>query len=308
MIKNYYKILGVQPNSTQEDIKKAYRQLAHLYHSDHNKTSENEKMYEINEANEILSDPEKRRQYDTKCECEQDQYEKAQREQDQYEKAQREQAQYEKAQREQDQRERAQREQDQYEKAQREQAQRERAHVPIPQRQMQYAAGLIVVIFLMIFILGGIPQTAAGEPPVESHVNPNPALTGASNNVDLKDATYMIQKGEEYLYKSDYKEAIDCFNQAVTMDPSKKNSIKNDIQEMKNTADNLYNSGNDFSNALHIYDYILSYTSLDSNVEYDIMQKKIYCLKKLGKEKEADKLYLQMLQKFDPLQYKKYSS
>ena len=65
--KDYYKILGVDKNATPKDIKKAYRKLAAKYHPDKNpndKTAE-AKFKEINEANEVLSNPEKREKYDT---------------------------------------------------------------------------------------------------------------------------------------------------------------------------------------------------------------------------------------------------
>lgn len=65
--KDYYKILGVEKSATQDEIKKAYRKLAMKYHPDRNqgnKTAE-EKFKEITEANEVLSDPEKRKKYDT---------------------------------------------------------------------------------------------------------------------------------------------------------------------------------------------------------------------------------------------------
>jgi len=65
-VKDYYKILGVPRNATQEEIKKAYRRLALKYHPDRNKGNKEaeEKFKEINEAYAVLSDPEKRRQYD----------------------------------------------------------------------------------------------------------------------------------------------------------------------------------------------------------------------------------------------------
>lgn len=61
-----YEILGVSRNATQEEIKKAYRKLAHKYHPDKNpgdKQAE-EKFKQINNAYEILSDPEKKANYD----------------------------------------------------------------------------------------------------------------------------------------------------------------------------------------------------------------------------------------------------
>lgn len=65
--KDYYKILGVDKSATQDEIKKAYRKLAMKHHPDRNagKKSSEEKFKEITEANEVLSDPEKRKKYDT---------------------------------------------------------------------------------------------------------------------------------------------------------------------------------------------------------------------------------------------------
>ncbi len=64
--KDYYKVLGVAKGSTQEDIKKAYRKLAVKFHPDKNKGDKaaEEKFKEISEAYNVLSDPDKRRQYD----------------------------------------------------------------------------------------------------------------------------------------------------------------------------------------------------------------------------------------------------
>ena len=63
---DYYKILGVDNNASQDDIKKAFRKLARKYHPDLNPNdpSAKDKFQEINEANEVLSDPEKRKKYD----------------------------------------------------------------------------------------------------------------------------------------------------------------------------------------------------------------------------------------------------
>src|SRR5438132_1437162 len=64
--KDYYKILGVDKNADEQAIKQAYRRLARKYHPDLNKsTGSADRFKEINEANEVLSDPEKRRRYDT---------------------------------------------------------------------------------------------------------------------------------------------------------------------------------------------------------------------------------------------------
>ncbi|MEJ7553945.1 MAG: molecular chaperone DnaJ [Aquificaceae bacterium] len=63
--RDYYEVLGVPRNATQEEIKKAYRRLARKYHPDFNKDPEaQEKFKEINEAYQVLSDPEKRKLYD----------------------------------------------------------------------------------------------------------------------------------------------------------------------------------------------------------------------------------------------------
>jgi len=64
--KDYYKVLGVPNTATQDEIKKAFRSLALKYHPDKAKgdRAAEEKFKDINEANEVLSDPEKRKKYD----------------------------------------------------------------------------------------------------------------------------------------------------------------------------------------------------------------------------------------------------
>ena len=66
MANDYYEILGVQRNSSDDDIKKAYRKLAMKYHPDRNKgdKSAEAKFKEINEAYETLKDPQKKAAYD----------------------------------------------------------------------------------------------------------------------------------------------------------------------------------------------------------------------------------------------------
>lgn len=63
MTKNYYDILGVDKKASKDDIKKAFRKLAHQYHPD-KKGGDSEKFKEVNEAYTVLSDDQKRAQYD----------------------------------------------------------------------------------------------------------------------------------------------------------------------------------------------------------------------------------------------------
>src|SRR6185503_1249839 len=64
MAKDYYNVLGVDKKASKDDIKKAFRKLAHKYHPDKGGDDES-KFKEITEAYAILSDDKKRREYDT---------------------------------------------------------------------------------------------------------------------------------------------------------------------------------------------------------------------------------------------------
>jgi len=63
---DYYKVLGIDKNAAQEEIKKAYRKLARKHHPDLNPNDKeaHKRFQQVNEANEVLSDPEKRKKYD----------------------------------------------------------------------------------------------------------------------------------------------------------------------------------------------------------------------------------------------------
>ena len=64
MSNNYYDILGVSKSASPEEIKRAYRKLAHQYHPDKGQGNE-EKFKQVNEAYQVLGNQEKRKQYDT---------------------------------------------------------------------------------------------------------------------------------------------------------------------------------------------------------------------------------------------------
>lgn len=87
---DYYKILGIDKNASESDIKKAYRKLARKYHPDLNPNDKEaeRKFKEINEANEVLSNPENRKKYDKygKDWKHAEEFEKAQQEQRAYSK------------------------------------------------------------------------------------------------------------------------------------------------------------------------------------------------------------------------------
>src|SRR6476620_7842191 len=63
---DYYKVLGLDKAASEADIKNAYRKLARKHHPDLNPNDKeaHKKFQQINEANEVLSDPEKRKKYD----------------------------------------------------------------------------------------------------------------------------------------------------------------------------------------------------------------------------------------------------
>jgi curved DNA-binding protein CbpA len=63
---NYYNLLGITQKASQDDIRKAYLKLARLYHPDHNLDSKDRRMIELNHIYEVLSNPVKKREYDSR--------------------------------------------------------------------------------------------------------------------------------------------------------------------------------------------------------------------------------------------------
>jgi len=88
---DYYKILGIAKSASDKDVKKAYRKLARKYHPDLNPNDKaaEKKFKEINEANEVLSNPENRKKYDQYGENWQrsEEYERARQQQRQYQRS-----------------------------------------------------------------------------------------------------------------------------------------------------------------------------------------------------------------------------
>lgn len=88
---DYYEVLGVKKDATAEDVKKAYRKLARKYHPDLNPDDQEAKakFQQLNEAQEVLTDPEKRKQYDKYGENwkHAEQYEQAQQARGQYQQS-----------------------------------------------------------------------------------------------------------------------------------------------------------------------------------------------------------------------------
>ena len=64
--KNYYHTLGLTPEASDDDIRRAYIRLAREYHPDHNNNEGNVQMAELNHVFEVLSNPQKRNEYDTR--------------------------------------------------------------------------------------------------------------------------------------------------------------------------------------------------------------------------------------------------
>ena len=63
--RDYYEVLGINKNASADEIKRAYRKMAKKYHPDVNKSADaEEKFKEVNEAYEVLSDPDKKAAYD----------------------------------------------------------------------------------------------------------------------------------------------------------------------------------------------------------------------------------------------------
>jgi curved DNA-binding protein CbpA len=83
MVPNYYGVLGVAPNASQSEIKRAYRRLVRLHHPDVNAQAEDAQIKRLNEAYEVLRDSRKRSAYDEQRRQERRQREELRRQQEQ---------------------------------------------------------------------------------------------------------------------------------------------------------------------------------------------------------------------------------
>ena len=132
---DYYRILGVDSQASEQEIRIAFRKKAFEYHPDRNRAADaGDRFKEVNEAYQVLSNSVRRSQYDRSQHAEWERTEKMRREQIWKEQVRREQAQREQAQREQAHREQVWRE---LEQAQREQARREQAQREQPRRDTE---------------------------------------------------------------------------------------------------------------------------------------------------------------------------
>jgi hypothetical protein len=319
---NLYEILGVPHDATQEDIQKAYHRLAHIYHPDVRKTPDaEERMKKINAAYEVLSDPEKRRQFDherlikVSSPVRPDGHGRNTR-------------------------------QPPYEPTP-DQAPRQRRHweppryepfpdpvtrqrYPRQQRGMLYVAGVLVFLLLLVVIWLGTPQTIAEKPVVTPPVNlivphatPHPAVTAGKMFEDWKSegdeyvgqgrnwdaiaaynqalkirpnaSSLWVIQGDMYSTMGYFDNAVTCYDRALATDPQAGDNLQKKISILSNTdvlieyADLSVRQEN-YSAAIGIYDDILSVGIRNTNFQKRVLSAKVYALMKAGRFDEATRV------------------
>jgi hypothetical protein len=301
---NFYKILGVPSHATQNEIKKAYHRLALKYHPDLRKTPDaEERMKEINAANEILSDPEKRRQFDSEREIPEPPPVRRERRRHRSERTRYEPPRYEQPPRP--------------------------AQPQQHKRNMPYAAGLFVFILILVFMWVGTPQTTPDIPQVATPVSvvvPIPpqqpvtelktfeiwkvegdALRGQHRNGDALAAydraleirpgasELWVAEGDIYSTMGNFEKAIACYDQALKTNPEVGEQVQKKITVLKNTnslmefADRLVEQEK-YSAAIDMYDDILSAGIRNTNFQKRVLSAKVFALMRSGRSDEATKV------------------
>jgi curved DNA-binding protein CbpA len=302
--KNYYKILGVHRYATQDEIVKAYHRLALKFHPDVRKTPDaEERMKEINGAYEILSDSEKRRQFDNKPESVEQSPVRSEKQKHRSERTRSQPPRYEQP--------------------------------PTPSQTQQhkqgkhYAAGLFVFIFILVFMWAGTPQTTPIKPQVATPVSPvvlvtpQPTVTVqktfeiwksegdafmGQNRIGDALAAYdraleirpnasklWATEGDIYSTMGNFEKAITSYDKALKTNPQigeqvqKKSRVLTNINSLMEFADRNVEQGN-FSAAIEMYDDILSAGIKNSNFQKRVLSAKVFALMRSGKPDEATRI------------------
>ena len=302
--KNLYKILGVRPNATQEEINKAFRRLVKKYHPDVCKTPDaEERMKEINAASEVLRDPEKRRLFDRGPEIVEPPPVRRERRRHRSERTRYEPPRYEQPPRP--------------------------AQPQQHKRNMPYAAGLFVFILILVFMWVGTPQVTPDKPQVATPVSPvvlvtpeqpvtaqktfeiwkveGDSLRGQHRNGDALAAydraleirpgasELWVAEGDIYCTMGNFEKAIACYDQALKTNPAVGEQVQKKSTVLKNTnslmefADRLVEQEN-YSAAIDMYDDILSAGIRNTNFQKRILSAKVFALMRSGRPDEATRV------------------
>jgi len=293
-----YKILNVRPDASPEAIKNAYRQLARTHHPDVNSAPDaEERMKALNRAYNILSDPERRRQYDrdhTICEPIPIRRETT------------------------DTRVRP---PAGFSSAGPKQSPPKPAQPPPTPDYMAYAAGICVLLLILVVVGIWTSETASDESQVvPAIVTPSPLSPEQKTFDDWKakgdmliaenltweglaayDQALKIQpnaselwivEGDHYELMGHFEKAITCYDRALkaSHEPSarihKKWAVLKDITPLINLAELLIDHEN-YAGAIRVYDNILAAELRNPDLKKRVLSGKIYALQKSGRSDEA---------------------
>jgi tetratricopeptide (TPR) repeat protein len=247
---NWYEVLGVPPGATAEEIQKAYHQLALTFHPDVRKAPDaEERMKEINAAYGVLGDPEKRKQYDEELRKKEPPRVRPYRH-----------------------RHKAGSPHDGPPPPPPGETPRDRQHWEPPRygpvrdtapprsaqqkhRGMPYAAGVLVLLLILVVLWMGTPQTPVEKPPVQSPVQPQvttaaPLITSPLAVTPQKTFDDWKSEGDGYALLGQNWEAIAAYNQALKMRP--------DASSLWVIQGDMYNTMGYFNNAVTCYDRALA--------------------------------------------------